>query len=164
MGIAQQVTNGRAPLRVRTANFSPDLDLDDEDEDEDQEEAVDYTGIISIAERIIGHFSSLTEDEDYFRRLEYVGSNYKNQSGHSSKFWEIRWSGGTITTRWGKIGSKGQSKTQSGSKYKAMNMAGKKFDKGYVDKTPKAKKPAAKAKPAHSKKPKKMTLSQLAAR
>jgi uncharacterized protein (TIGR02996 family) len=38
---------------------------------------------------------------------------YEFKEGSSSKFWEITLSGNSFTTRWGKIGTKGQEKTQS---------------------------------------------------
>jgi uncharacterized protein (TIGR02996 family) len=38
---------------------------------------------------------------------------YEFTEGSSSKFWEITLSGNSFTTRWGKIGTKGQEKTQS---------------------------------------------------
>ena len=40
------------------------------------------------------------------RHFEYVG-------GSSRKFWSISWTGRELTTRWGRIGSEGQSKTKS---------------------------------------------------
>ena len=40
------------------------------------------------------------------RHFEFV-------SGKSSKFWEVSQSGTDLTTRWGRIGSAGQSKTKS---------------------------------------------------
>ncbi|MFY0574171.1 WGR domain-containing protein [Cystobacter fuscus] len=38
---------------------------------------------------------------------------YEFKEGSSSKFWEITLSGNSFTTRWGKIGTKGQEKTQN---------------------------------------------------
>jgi uncharacterized protein (TIGR02996 family) len=38
---------------------------------------------------------------------------YEFKEGSSNKFWEITLSGNSFTTRWGKIGTKGQEKTQS---------------------------------------------------
>ena len=91
--------------------------------------------IRAVRENLRNKHSGLEEDvlsEDFWmRRYEYKGSNYANQSGHSSKFWEVRWEDGKITTRWGKIGTSGQKKVQHGSLYKASDMASKKSEKGY---------------------------------
>ena len=38
---------------------------------------------------------------------------YEFVEGTSSKFWEIIQSGSEVTTRWGRIGTAGQSKTKS---------------------------------------------------
>jgi DNA ligase-1 len=57
----------------------------------------------------------------------------------SSKFWEITWGGTDLTTRWGKIGSTGQSKTKSfadaaAAKAAAEKLLQEKTDDGYVEK------------------------------
>lgn len=62
-------------------------------------------------------------------RLEY-------RCGRSRKFWEIEQEGWTITTRWGRIGSKGREKVQAGSLTKARSMRAKKLEKGYVEVDP----------------------------
>ncbi len=59
----------------------------------------------------------------------------------SSKFWEIVLSGHDVTTRWGRIGSEGQSKTKScGSPEKARaeydKLVTEKTSKGYVEVAP----------------------------
>ena len=48
-------------------------------------------------------------NEDWIVRLEYVGSNYANESGRSSKFWSAENEGGQVRIRWGRIGTSGQS-------------------------------------------------------
>ncbi len=58
--------------------------------------------------------------------------------GSSSKFWEITLSGSDVTTRWGRIGSDGQSKTKSfSSPEKARTeyekLIAEKSEKGYVE-------------------------------
>jgi len=50
----------------------------------------------------------------YHKYLEYLGPNEDNVSGKSDKFWEVAvfrvrdWH--VVITRWGKFGSKGQTK------------------------------------------------------
>jgi len=71
-------------------------------------------------------------------RLEFVGSNWKNQSGHSSKFYEVTVDGTKVTIRYGKLGSHGQSKTtDQGGEYSAKAFASsqiaKKKKKGYKE-------------------------------
>jgi len=64
-------------------------------------------------------------------RYEYRGYNDDNASGRSSKFWEIEGTGGaySVTIRWGKIGSAGQSQTKTWSE--ATEKAYEKEGKGY---------------------------------
>jgi len=57
--------------------------------------------------------------------------------GNSSKFWEVSQAGNTMTTRWGRIGSTGQSKTKTFADEKAAANAmaaliQQKTDEGYV--------------------------------
>lgn len=66
------------------------------------------------------------------RYFEFVG-------GNSSKFWEVSQSGSTMTTRWGRIGSTGQSKTKTFADDAAAAAAisaliDDKTDEGYVEK------------------------------
>lgn len=62
-------------------------------------------------------------------RLEFYGYNPDNKSGHSEKFWQLEGEGGTVTRRWGRFGTKGQTKvdTLAGALAKAMA----KVAKGY---------------------------------
>jgi len=58
--------------------------------------------------------------------------------GNSSKFWEVTQSGNTMTTRWGRIGSAGQSKVKTfADEQAAINAAAvlieQKTDEGYVE-------------------------------
>jgi DNA ligase-1 len=60
--------------------------------------------------------------------------------GTSNKFWEISQSGNTVTTRWGRIGSAGQSKTKDfADEISAVSAASKlieeKTDEGYVERS-----------------------------
>lgn len=60
--------------------------------------------------------------------------------GSSSKFWEVSQAGNTLTTRWGRIGSAGQSKTKTfANETAAANAAAliieEKTDEGYVEKS-----------------------------
>ncbi|HLX61789.1 MAG TPA: DNA ligase, partial [Planctomycetota bacterium] len=60
--------------------------------------------------------------------------------GASSKFWEISQSGNAMTTRWGRIGSAGQSKTKSFADEQAAAdtmaiLIEQKTDEGYIEKT-----------------------------
>ena len=60
--------------------------------------------------------------------------------GNSSKFWEVSHSGSTMTTRWGRIGSAGQSKTKTFADATAAANAiaaliEDKTDEGYVERT-----------------------------
>lgn len=66
------------------------------------------------------------------RRFEYV-------EGKSSKFWEVEQSGAEVTTRWGRIGSAGQSKTKLFASAEAAaaqvaKLIQEKTDEGYVEK------------------------------
>jgi DNA ligase-1 len=66
------------------------------------------------------------------RHFEYVDDK-------SSKFWEISRSGKEVTTRWGRIGSAGQSKTKTFSDdaaaaAQAAKLVGEKTGEGYVEK------------------------------
>ena len=61
---------------------------------------------------------------------------YEFKEGSSNKFWEITLSGNSFTTRWGKIGTKGQEKTQSFSnpieaKREYEKLVNEKTKKGY---------------------------------
>jgi uncharacterized protein (TIGR02996 family) len=61
---------------------------------------------------------------------------YEFKEGSSNKFWEITLSGNSFTTRWGKIGTKGQEKTQSFSnpieaKSEYEKLINEKTKKGY---------------------------------
>jgi DNA ligase 1 len=67
------------------------------------------------------------------RYFEFVG-------GNSSKFWEVSQSGNTMTTRWGRIGSTGQSKTKGFADEQAAANAiavliEEKTDEGYVERS-----------------------------
>jgi predicted DNA-binding WGR domain protein len=67
------------------------------------------------------------------RHFEFV-------EGTSSKFWEVSQSGNTMTTRWGRIGSAGQSKTKTFADEQAAidamaTLVEEKTDEGYVEKT-----------------------------
>ena len=60
--------------------------------------------------------------------------------GSSSKFWEVSQSGNTMTTRWGRIGSAGQSKTKTfADEQSAANAVAvlieEKTDEGYVERS-----------------------------
>jgi predicted DNA-binding WGR domain protein len=60
--------------------------------------------------------------------------------GASSKFWEVSQSGNAMTTRWGRIGSAGQSKTKTFADEQAAASAmalliEEKTDEGYEEKT-----------------------------
>ncbi len=66
------------------------------------------------------------------RYFEFVG-------GTSAKFWEVSQSGCDVTTRWGRIGSAGQSQVKSFADEAAAAKAverliGEKTGKGYVEK------------------------------
>jgi DNA ligase-1 len=65
------------------------------------------------------------------RRFEFV-------AGTSKKFWEVEVQGKDMTTRWGRIGSAGQSKTKTfadtaAAKAAADKMIAEKTDEGYVE-------------------------------
>jgi predicted DNA-binding WGR domain protein len=61
-----------------------------------------------------------------------VSRYFEFVSGSSRKFWEISWSGSDVTTRWGRIGTAGQSKTK---KSKDAAAAKKEYDKLIAEKT-----------------------------
>jgi DNA ligase-1 len=59
--------------------------------------------------------------------------------GKSSKFWEVSQTGSDMTTRWGRIGSTGQSKTktfadETAAARAAAKLIAEKTDEGYVEK------------------------------
>jgi DNA ligase-1 len=65
------------------------------------------------------------------RYFEYV-------DGKSSKFWEISYAGNELTTRWGRIGSAGQSKTKafesdSAAQEQASKLIAQKTGEGYTE-------------------------------
>lgn len=62
-------------------------------------------------------------------RLEYYGYNAENKSGHSEKFWQLEGVGRTVTRRWGRFGTKGQTKVDN--LYDALDKAVEKMGKGY---------------------------------
>ncbi|MFO0968606.1 MAG: DNA ligase [Gemmataceae bacterium] len=67
------------------------------------------------------------------RYFEYV-------EGTSSKFWEVSQSGADMTTRWGRIGSAGQSKTktfadEAAAARQVEKLIAEKVEEGYVEKT-----------------------------
>jgi len=70
-------------------------------------------------------------------KLEKVGFNSRNKSGHSSKFW-TGWTHGTnFVAHWGRIGTDGQIRSWScGSKYSAdaklQEKVNSKLAKGYA--------------------------------
>lgn len=60
--------------------------------------------------------------------------------GNSSKFWEVSQAGNTMTTRWGRIGSTGQSKTKTFADEQAAANAitvlvEEKTDEGYAERS-----------------------------
>jgi len=66
------------------------------------------------------------------RYFEYV-------EGKSSKFWEVSLAGNEMTTRWGRIGSAGQSKTkafanESTAAQQVEKLIREKTEEGYVEK------------------------------
>jgi DNA ligase-1 len=70
------------------------------------------------------------------RRFEFV-------EGKSSKFWEIAHSGCDVTTRWGRIGSAGQSKTktfadEAAAAKQAAKLVDEKVAEGYIEQTGKS--------------------------
>jgi len=72
--------------------------------------------------------SSQSAGRRFRLRFEYRGVNYDNDSGRSSKFWEIEGNGTSlVTVRWGKIGTAGQSqgKTFADAHAKAYEKEGK---------------------------------------
>ena len=82
----------------------------------------------SAATAIIASGSSSTP-----RYFEFV-------EGSSSKYWEVSQSGNTMTTRWGRIGSTGQSKTKSFADERAAadamaSLIKEKTEDGYVEKS-----------------------------
>ena len=70
------------------------------------------------------------QNKDWIVRLEYVGTNYDNESGRSSKFWSAENEGGSVRIRWGKIGSSGQSTLKDWSYFDKK--CGDKLSKGYA--------------------------------
>lgn len=62
-------------------------------------------------------------------RLEFYGYNPENKSGHSEKFWQLEGEGRTVTRRWGRFGTRGQTKVDSLAA--ALEKALAKMAKGY---------------------------------
>lgn len=76
---------------------------------------------------VVGNAAATTKPR-YFEFVE----------GNSSKFWEVSQSGNTMTTRWGRIGSTGQSKAKTFADEQAASNAiavlvEEKTDEGYVE-------------------------------
>ncbi len=71
--------------------------------------------------------------------FEYVGASTENESGTSSKFWEVTVDGKTVKVRYGRIGTNGQVSTKSfdsreeSSKYAEKKIA-EKTKEGYQEK------------------------------
>ena len=66
------------------------------------------------------------------RHFEFIG-------GASKKFWEISQSGNSLTVRFGRIGTAGQSQTktfadEARAKREAATLTAEKLKKGYVEK------------------------------
>jgi predicted DNA-binding WGR domain protein len=64
-------------------------------------------------------------------------ARYEFEEGTSSKFWEIELDGTSVTTRWGRIGTEGQSKTkpfatEAAAKKEHDKLVAEKTKKGYV--------------------------------
>jgi len=79
----------------------------------------------------------MKETPDWKLRLEYVGENYANKSGLSSKFWQAEVYGCVFVRRWGKIGAAGQTKRETfytpwEAKHAALKLVEEKRSKGYV--------------------------------
>jgi predicted DNA-binding WGR domain protein len=60
--------------------------------------------------------------------------------GTSNKFWEVCQTGNSMTTRWGRIGTSGQSKTKAfaddqAAAYATAKLIEEKTDEGYVEGT-----------------------------
>jgi len=62
-------------------------------------------------------------------RLEFYGYNPENRSGHSEKFWELEGEGSQVTRRWGRFGSRGQTKIDT--LRAALEKAVEKMSRGY---------------------------------
>ena len=65
----------------------------------------------------------------WFLRLEFYGYNAENKSGHSEKFWQLEGNGGLVTRRWGRFGTKGQ--TKADNMYSGLEKAAEKLASGY---------------------------------
>ncbi len=71
-------------------------------------------------------------------RAAAAGSNYfEFVEGSSSKFWEVTQAGNTLTTRWGRIGSAGQSKAkafadETGARQAMAALIESKTEEGYI--------------------------------
>ena len=69
--------------------------------------------------------------------------HFELQDGTSSKFWEVTVAGSEVATRWGRIGSNGQTKTKSyesatAAAAAANKAAALKIRKGYLERPPAA--------------------------
>lgn len=62
-------------------------------------------------------------------RLEFFGFNPDNKSGHSEKYWQLEGEGLTVTRRWGRFGSKGQ--TRGDTVESGLQKAEEKICRGY---------------------------------
>jgi DNA ligase 1 len=66
------------------------------------------------------------------------GRYFEFVDARSSKFWEVSRSGGDVTTRWGRIGSAGQSKTktfveEAAAEHQVAKLIAEKTGEGYVE-------------------------------
>lgn len=62
-------------------------------------------------------------------RLEFYGYNPDNKTGHSEKYWQLEGDGATVTRRWGRFGTRGQ--TKADTLHTALDKAAEKMAKGY---------------------------------
>lgn len=123
VGVEKPSAAKASPVQAaKSAKKQPPPPVDDEDDEEDEEEAPPKKS---------GGGSAGGGAPRYFEFVE----------GTSSKFWEISLDGNEVTTRWGRIGTDGQSKTKSfaneaaAAKF-AAGLIDEKTEKGYEEQEP----------------------------
>ena len=72
------------------------------------------------------------------RYFEFVGEDARRQDGVASKFWEVTVDGSTVTVRFGKIGTNGQTSVKelesaAEADAQAAKVIGEKTKKGYTE-------------------------------
>jgi predicted DNA-binding WGR domain protein len=94
---------------------------------------------MSVPIRTLSSKSSLKDRGQEMPYFEFIGEDKSRKSEHAEKFWEVTQDGSTVTVRFGKLGTDGQTKVKDlGSPAEAEAEVAKlikeKTKKGYIEK------------------------------